>query len=158
MSYRTEVHYKAVALVEAVPFQRHLCGPDHSPALDVEEPLGSEVIGDHMLEPWRHTACLESPNKKQTLFFLSYFSPLHWALLLNSVSQSSLQSTNLCFINITVDQHLALGHVNGTFSAGRCFFADLGPMSLIQPQTLSLYKPKGQEIVPHGLYDFLEKN
>lgn len=49
--YCTQVHYETVALVEAGPVQRYFRSPDHTPALDVEETFGTEVIGDHMLEP-----------------------------------------------------------------------------------------------------------
>lgn len=48
--YCTQVNYETVALVETGPVQRHLSSPDHTPALDVEEPFGTEVISDHMLE------------------------------------------------------------------------------------------------------------
>lgn len=49
-SHRAQIRYEAVALIEACPGERHFCGPDGASALDVEESLGSKIIGDHMLK------------------------------------------------------------------------------------------------------------
>lgn len=57
-SYRSQISYEAVAIVEAGPGERHFCGPDSAPALDVEESAGSKIIGDHVLKSWCHTSGL----------------------------------------------------------------------------------------------------
>lgn len=89
-SYCTQVHYETVALVEAFPVQRHFCSPDHTPALDVEEPFCTEVIGDHMLEPWCHTSCLESQSNN--VFFKSH-SMSHF---LTQFVSPVCKTTNIC--------------------------------------------------------------
>ena len=50
-SYSAKVNDKAVSLVKTGPIERDLGRPDNTAALDVEESLGSKVVGDHMLEP-----------------------------------------------------------------------------------------------------------
>ena len=49
--YSAKVNDEAVPLVKTGPIERDLGRPDNTAALDVEESLGSEVVGDHMLEP-----------------------------------------------------------------------------------------------------------
>lgn len=59
-TYSAKVNDEAVTLVETVPAQGHFCGPDHSPTLHMQEPLGSQVICENMIQSRCHTSRLNS--------------------------------------------------------------------------------------------------
>lgn len=48
-TYSAKVNDEAVALVETVPAQGNFRGPDHSPTLHVQEPLGGQVVGENVI-------------------------------------------------------------------------------------------------------------
>lgn len=48
-TYGAKVNDEAVALVEAVPAERNLRGPDHSPALHMQESLRCQVVGENVV-------------------------------------------------------------------------------------------------------------
>lgn len=58
VTHSTQVQDEAVALVEAVPADRHLRCPDRTSTFDLEQPLHDHLVGDHVLEPGRHAPFL----------------------------------------------------------------------------------------------------
>ena len=62
-AHRSEVNDEAVALIKVGPAERDLGRPDDTPALDVEQPPGRKVIGDHMVEACGHSSCLSGREK-----------------------------------------------------------------------------------------------
>lgn len=48
-TYGAKVNDEAVTLIEAVPAERNLRGPDHSPALHMQESLRCQVVGENVV-------------------------------------------------------------------------------------------------------------
>lgn len=75
--YSSQVEDEAVSAVEAGPAEWNLGGPDHPSALDVQQSLGWNVIGDNVVEPRGHAPCLRSRGDCQQQSFPTslYSSP-----------------------------------------------------------------------------------
>lgn len=71
-TYSAKVNDEAVPLVETVPAQRNFRGPNHSPTLHVQQPPGSQVIGDNVIESRCHPSNLitEGTENKRKLMRL----------------------------------------------------------------------------------------
>lgn len=59
-AYSPQVQDEAVSTVEAGPAEGNLRGPDHSPALDVQQSLGRQVIGHNVVETGGHAPRLKN--------------------------------------------------------------------------------------------------
>lgn len=64
-THTAEVQDEAVACVEAVPAHRDLRGPDCSPAFDLQQPLHSDLVGNHVPEARSHTTSLGGKHRSE---------------------------------------------------------------------------------------------
>lgn len=57
-TYVSKVNNETIAFVEAGPSQGDFCGSYNSPALDMQQPLSTQIISDNMIKSRGYTTCL----------------------------------------------------------------------------------------------------
>lgn len=67
-TYSSKVNNETISFVEAGPSQRDFCGSYNSPALDMQKPLGTQIISNNMIKSRGNTTCL---NKNKAARFIS---------------------------------------------------------------------------------------
>lgn len=68
-TYSSEVNNETISFVEAAPSQGNFRGSYNSPALDMQKPLGTQIIGDNMIKSRGNTTCLNKIKQSSKLCF-----------------------------------------------------------------------------------------
>lgn len=113
-TYTAKVKDETVPCVEALPGHRDLCRSDCSPAFDLQKPLHSHFIGNHMSEARSHATSLRE-NEETTIhtcaaasekiksyrFAISErFLPLTGKKVSRSLQRASLPRLGFCIAHI----------------------------------------------------------
>lgn len=72
-TYISKVNNETISFVEAGPSQGDFCGSHNSPALDMEKPLGTQIISNNVIKSRGNTTCLNKNTKHQALLQLHFF-------------------------------------------------------------------------------------
>lgn len=78
MTYSSKVNNETISFVEAGPSQGDFCGSYSSPALNMQKPLGTQIISNNVIKSRGDTTCL---NRKQSskLYFSLILQTYHFA-------------------------------------------------------------------------------
>lgn len=89
-TYISEVNNETISFVEAGPSQGDFCGSYNSPALDMQQPLSTQIISNYMIKSRGNTTCLNKTKQSSQIYF-------------------SFISAKLPFFFFPTDEELALG-------------------------------------------------
>lgn len=107
-TYTAKVKDETIPRVEALPGHRDLCCSDCSPALDLEKPLHSYFIGNHMPEARSHATSLRQKlkgKKKNTLICYT------WEVFIcprTEGHQKVAEGANMCRLDFCVSIYPAM--------------------------------------------------
>lgn len=68
-TYSSKVNNETISFVEAGPSQGDFCGSYNSPALDMQKPLGTQIISNNMIKSRGNTTCLNKAKQSSKVYF-----------------------------------------------------------------------------------------
>lgn len=68
-TYSSKVNNETVSFVEAGPSQGDFHGSYNSPALDMQKPLGTQIISNNMIKSRGNTTCLNKMKQSSKRYF-----------------------------------------------------------------------------------------
>lgn len=83
-TYISKVNNETISFVEAGPSQGDFCGSHNSPALDMQQSLGTHIISNNMIKSRGNTTCLNKTKQSSQLYFSFISAKLLFLLQMRS--------------------------------------------------------------------------